>query len=150
MTRLELILTNILCFGLGLFLHNMIQQFNSLLTKKINESAKKNANEIDAFECMLASHHNFLLLKAAVNTSKYEEHLKMIEKLLIWSKDEILYEYGAYMKKVDHEQINKITDREIHFAHVVLAFRKQRKYKNKNLEPETIALLFRGGFKIEI
>jgi len=87
MTRFELILSNILFFGLGLFIRNMIQQFNSFLNRKINDRAKINANEIDAFERMLASHHNFLLSNAGLK---------------------------------------------------------------KNLEPKTIALLFKGGFKIEI
>ncbi|GEM_PF-1607773 len=111
----------------------------------------------ESFKDLLNQHSNLILGKH--NKMPLEEwknnFAEMSRNILLWGSDKVIVEYGEYVtarfKNFKEKEIN-ITEREIHFAKAVLAFRKGIGYKNrfKKVKPEHIIYIFRIGYDTEI
>lgn len=109
---------------------------------------EKTEREKLVFERMLDNHsRQFANVYVNQNRTEHEfEHNLMVSKdLLVWSSDEVLFEYGEYM--TEEKLLAELTDREKHFAKSILAFRKQIGYKNIGLTPEKVAIVFKAGWR---
>jgi hypothetical protein len=108
----------------------------------------------EAFKNLLVLHSDLILGKhidSKVMIPWLEKFSEMTINILLWGSDKVIGEYGKYVKlRSVHE--TKISDREVHFANAVLAFRKEIGYKNRNnkITPEHIILIFRIGYDREI
>lgn len=99
---------------------------------------------------MLDAHSDLILGKQFDQKDWIDKFSDMSKYVLLWASDEILTEYGTFLQK--RYEKYKIKEHEIHFAKMILAFRKEIGYKNKKnkLSPEQIILIFRSGYNVSI
>lgn len=121
--------------------------------KKHWESKQEEKREIvskekEAFSKMLEHHSNMFASfnsNSGLNVNvKLEDTFPVVRELLVWSSDDVLREYSLYLRTVFKDENNKLSDREMHFGKAILAFRKQLGYKNKDITPEYVAIVFKA------
>jgi hypothetical protein len=120
------------------------------LKEKSHSKAELEDNKRKSFRKLLDEHSKLLLEKH--HKIPIDEWIKefsdMSKSILLWGSDEVLSEYGKYVEKYS-DDIQKIEERELHFAKAILAFRNELGYKNKReiITPKQVVLIFRSGYK---
>jgi hypothetical protein len=145
------VINSIILIAAGSVITIFSQYFTKVLQNRIKKNEEKIMHEISSFESMLQIHHKIfkaLYIDGGLPSNEVlDEHLQMIQKLMIWSNDEVLSKYALYISEINQSPIRDLKDKEVQFGKAVLEFRKQLGYKNKGISPDKIALIFKAGWK---
>jgi hypothetical protein len=101
----------------------------------------------EAFEKMVEFFSELLMPRntGSANLSKLTE---MSRQMAVWAPDEVLVHYTAFLEQRCPNIMKSIKDHEIEFGKTILAFRRERGFRNKDdkLNPRQIVAIFKAGW----
>lgn len=145
---IEIIIISSLTTATGFFFKDYL---HNLLKEKSQSKSELEQNKRESLKKLLDLHAELLIHKFE-NPNWLDSFSEMSRNIILWGSDNIISEYGEYVKKHSSKEFKEILEQEIHFAKAILAFRKELGYKNKKnkVTPEHIILIFRSGQKYNI